>query len=110
MVILCIFCKVSFIGENGTDGGGLTREFFTIFGKDLARKYIETTGTFRHNAMALQARLFVINYIANYCIVLLGRCVFQVRTNRRYGFHSRWCRITCVWKKCFQLYIRVQNC
>ena len=49
---------MKFIGETGADGGGLTREFFTIFGKDMMRKYFDVTGTFRHNSIALQVCIY----------------------------------------------------
>lgn len=64
---------MSFIGESGADGGGLTREFFTIFGKDILN-YFEYTGTFQHNAVALQVRHVVKELILNRayfeCVVL----------------------------------------
>ena len=55
-----IFCQnyfqVTFVGEDGSDGGGLTREFFTLVGRHL-EKYIESTGCFKHNSLALQVHI-----------------------------------------------------
>ena len=42
------------MNEPGEDGGGVCREFFTLFGKDMASKYLEKSGSFRHNALALK--------------------------------------------------------
>ncbi len=53
------YFQVSFIGEDGMDGGGLTREFFTLLIKDLSRIYLEVTGIFRHDALALQVRISI---------------------------------------------------
>ena len=50
----CMNFQITFVDELGEDGGGLSREFFTLFGKDMARKYLEVTGVFRHDAMALK--------------------------------------------------------
>lgn len=41
------------MGEQGTDGGGLTREFFTLVTRHCSR-YMESTGCFKHNSLALQ--------------------------------------------------------
>lgn len=49
---MCLLLKVTFLGENGTDGG-LTREFFTILCR-LYSKYIEPTGCLKHNSFALK--------------------------------------------------------
>lgn len=47
--------QVEFVGEEGADTGGLSREFFTIVEKDIIRKYMhEDAGTFKHNSVALQ--------------------------------------------------------
>lgn len=45
--------QVAFLGEEGDDTGGLTREFFCIVEKDVMRQYIEVD-TFKHNSVALQ--------------------------------------------------------
>lgn len=42
-----------FIGEDGSDGGGLTREFFRLISCSISSKYMEN-GCFRHNAIAYQ--------------------------------------------------------
>ena len=34
--------------------GGLTREFFTLLSKGMSEIYLERTGVFRHNSIALQ--------------------------------------------------------
>ena len=50
--------QVSFIGEDGDDSGGLTRKFFTLLPKEILNKYMEPTGVFQHNAVALQVKTF----------------------------------------------------
>ena len=57
--------QVSFTGETGTDSGGLSREFFTLLSRDMARTYLEVTGVFRHDGLALQVSL------ANYLVDML---------------------------------------
>ena len=52
--IIIPFFQVCFVGEPGSDGGGLTREFLSLFAKSRAWKYLEITGVFRHNALAVQ--------------------------------------------------------
>ncbi len=47
---------MSFIGEDGCDGGGLTREFFTLLARHF-EKYLEPTGCFKHNSFALQVSI-----------------------------------------------------
>ena len=47
-----IFIQVYFLGVNGSDGGGLTREFFSLMARHFT-KYIEQTGCFKHNSLAL---------------------------------------------------------
>lgn len=38
--------QVEFVGEVGSDTGGLTQEFFRLFGKAMTQKYLEnSTGT-----------------------------------------------------------------
>lgn len=54
-IVSSICCQqVVFVGEDGTDTGGLTREFFMILGTQMTRKYMNTAGTFLHNAVAYQ--------------------------------------------------------
>lgn len=53
-VYIILLLQVSFIGEDGYDNGGLFREFFNLLSKEIIAKYMEPTGTFRHNAVALQ--------------------------------------------------------
>ncbi len=36
------------------DTGGLTREFFRLVFQEVARRYLESSGCFSHNAVALQ--------------------------------------------------------
>ena len=43
-----------FVGEQGSDTGGLTREFFRLIQYSIMAKYMEDTGCFRHNAVAYQ--------------------------------------------------------
>lgn len=49
---------MEFVGEEGFDTGGLTREFFTIINKDMHKKYMDC-GTFMHNAVALQVFIYI---------------------------------------------------
>ena len=44
------------MGEMGSDIGGLTREFFTLF-KHGMTMYMEETGSFKHNLVAYQVFL-----------------------------------------------------
>ena len=46
--------EIGVIGEDGSDTGGLTREFFTVLAKSLSPKYIDSRGCFKHNSIALQ--------------------------------------------------------
>ena len=46
--------QVEFIGEEGVDSGGLTREFFQILFQQIASVYLDSTGCFKHNAVAFQ--------------------------------------------------------
>ena len=43
-----------FVGEQGSDGGGLTREFFKFISFSITSKYMENTGCFMHNSVAYQ--------------------------------------------------------
>ena len=40
----------------GIDAGGLSREFFTLIGKDIGESYCEC-GTIRHDIVALKVRV-----------------------------------------------------
>ena len=59
------------MGEAGADTGGLTREFFRLFGKGMADKI----NCFKHNSVALQARehyhrkLLVTYLTTNVCVI-----------------------------------------
>ena len=46
--------QVVFVGEEGSDTGGLTREFFRLIAYNMKSKYLEKTGCFQHNAIAYQ--------------------------------------------------------
>ena len=48
------FVQVEFVGEIGSDTGGLTREFFSLVSKDLCPHYITQEGCLRHNSLDLQ--------------------------------------------------------
>ena len=67
--MLCILFQISFIGEAGCDGGGLTREFFTIFAKRMAEKYLDG-GVFRHDALAVQVEPFKTICVNSTCMPL----------------------------------------
>ena len=54
----CIY-QVVFVGEEGCDGGGLTREFFRLIAASISVKYMDT-GCFRHNAIAYQVHIYII--------------------------------------------------
>jgi hypothetical protein len=49
-----LLIQVEFAGENGSDSGGLSREFFTVIARDASRTFLEVTGVFRHNVAALK--------------------------------------------------------
>ena len=42
------------MGEEGSDTGGLTREFFRLLGYAVEAKYFDSEGAFLHNAIAYQ--------------------------------------------------------
>ena len=44
------------MGEEGTDTGGLTREFFRLICYSMGNQYLESTGCFRHDATAYQVQ------------------------------------------------------
>jgi len=43
-----------FVGEDGIDTGGLTREFFRLLAASFSAKYLDATGCFKQNAIAYQ--------------------------------------------------------
>lgn len=54
-VIIYLCCsKVLYTGEEGSDTGGLTREFFRLIGYSISSKYLDSAGAFMHNAIAYQ--------------------------------------------------------
>jgi len=48
--------QVEFAGEDGSDTGGLRREFFCLLTKGVAGAYLNATGAFQHNSVALQVQ------------------------------------------------------
>ena len=46
--------QVEFVGEIGSDTGGLTREFFSLVSKDLCPHYITPKDCLQHNSLDLQ--------------------------------------------------------
>ena len=55
IVHVTVHAQVEFLGEQGSDTGGLTREFFRLVGYH-ATKYLEPSGCFKHNSVALQVQ------------------------------------------------------
>ena len=51
---------MEFVGEFGSDTGGLKREFFRLLTRSMAETYMDATGCFQHNSVALQ----VLNFLA----------------------------------------------
>ena len=47
-----------FVGEDGIDTGGLTREFFRLIAASFSQKYLYSTGCFKRNAIAYQVSVF----------------------------------------------------
>jgi hypothetical protein len=67
---------VEFVGEEGIDGGGLTREFFRILFRQFSSVYLDSTGCFKHNSVALQDGLyFCLGQLASMCLVHGGAAV-----------------------------------
>ena len=58
-VYLCT-AKVEFLGEQGSDTGGLTREFFRLVAYHTSSRYMENTGCFKHNSVALQVTFTIV--------------------------------------------------
>ena len=47
-VLSCIsLMQVEFVGEQGSDTGGMTREFFTYVGHAMSTRYLTQTGCFK---------------------------------------------------------------
>ncbi len=46
--------QVVFCDENGSDTGGLTREFIRLVSYAMNAKYMTSTGCFQHKALAYQ--------------------------------------------------------
>ena len=46
--------QVEFVGEQGSDTGGITREFFTYVGHAMSTRYLTQSGCFKHNSSAYQ--------------------------------------------------------
>jgi hypothetical protein len=60
--------NVEFIGEFGTDAGGLKREFFSIFKHGMSA-YMEETGCFKHNSVAYKENVYRrLGMIAGLCL------------------------------------------
>ena len=57
-----------FVGEAGSDVGGLTREFFRLIKYDMSI-YIDSTGSLKHNSLALQV-FTILKTILPYTFVL----------------------------------------
>ena len=75
MVYRTHYClvQVEFLGEQGSDTGGFTQEFFRLVGHH-ATKYMEPSGCFEHNSVALQVQYLGLPYIGqplhNYAMYL----------------------------------------
>ncbi|XP_019853033.1 PREDICTED: uncharacterized protein LOC109582636 [Amphimedon queenslandica] len=50
--------NVVFVGEEGSDLGGLTREFFRLLSHDIS-SYIDCTGCFTHDSLAFQNNIYL---------------------------------------------------
>lgn len=61
------------MGENGSDSGGLTREFFRLLSYHASLKYMEPTGCFKHNSLALQ-----VIAIANITLSILSFQLYRI--------------------------------
>ena len=65
--------QVEFLGEQGSDNRGVTREFFRLVGQH-ATKYMEPSGCFEHNSVALQVQYLGLSYVGqplhNYAMYL----------------------------------------
>ena len=68
--------QVVFVGEEGADGGGLTREFFRLVSYSMSSKYMESTGCFRHNAIAYQVSIHVLQHLHTCTCVYTNMLIF----------------------------------
>ena len=66
MHVLNLLTQVEFTGEDGTDTGGLRREFFRLLRTDLSGSYLNCTGGFQHNSVALQVYVRTCMYCGMY--------------------------------------------
>ena len=57
---LKLLIQVVFVGEEGVDTGGLTREFFRLICYSIGSKFFESKGCLRHNATAYQVAIQLI--------------------------------------------------
>ena len=58
--MMYMLIQVELFGEQGTDTGGLTREFFRLVGYHISIKYLEPTGYFKHNSLAYQVNIIML--------------------------------------------------
>ena len=61
--------KVQFLGEEGEDGGGPSREFWSLLAKDVSESLFEgreNAKVLRHDSLALQ--------VCTCCIPMSSRC------------------------------------
>ena len=78
--------QVEFLGEQGSDTGGLTREFFDLVGYHASAKYFEPTGCFKHNSVAFQVSITqhvghgvkILPLVEAYCFVGLASLTLKV--------------------------------
>ena len=56
-IMTIVLCKVDFVGEQGADSGGLTREFFSLLARSVVPIYFDEKGVVVHNSIALQASI-----------------------------------------------------
>ena len=60
------------MGEAGTDTGGLRREFFRLLTRSLSETYLNATGGFQHNSVALQVHIVIFYvYFNPYCVKII---------------------------------------
>ena len=55
---------MEFVGEEGIDTGGLTREFFSLFERSVTPPYITVNGSFVHDSIALRYSHDTFNYLS----------------------------------------------
>ena len=78
-----------FVGEEGADMGGPTREFFRLIRRGMG-KYLEQTGSFKHDSMAYQVYISptTIMYLFNKCYIY----------RKMYSCDLESC-LECAWRK-----------